>query len=237
MNLGLIYLGMGQVRQGDRGDESCIPAAIQLRVNAENRLGSALVKSSPGAAVAITRRACRSPEVDRRLECALKARYDANAGPTDPGPAGNVGDLATVLTETGKPADALKLLDPIIKAQTVKSGSGYARLIEAQLKALITSGNVEPAIAPMKALEQSGARERAGSALFQTRGFWRRSSSHSSEKRTPRAQMRCAQPARRFLRPSPRARLGQSYESLQWAGEGLSDTRCIHRKRKSCGES
>ena len=48
------------------------------------------------------------------------------AGPTDPGLVGNVGDLATVLTETGKPADALALLDPIIKAQTVKSGPGYA---------------------------------------------------------------------------------------------------------------
>ena len=48
------------------------------------------------------------------------------------------------------------MLDPIIKAQTVKSGPGYARLIEAQLKAYITSGNVESAIASMKALEQSG---------------------------------------------------------------------------------
>ena len=41
------------------------------------------------------------------LNVALKARRDAGAGPTDPGYIGNIGDLATVLTETGKPAEAL----------------------------------------------------------------------------------------------------------------------------------
>src|SRR4029077_13584461 len=62
----------------------------------------------------------------------------------------------TVLSETGKPGEALALLDPVVKAQTVKSGPGYSRLMEAQLKAYIASGKIEPAIAAMKSLEEAG---------------------------------------------------------------------------------
>ena len=108
------------------------------------------------------------------MNVALKARRDANTGQSDPGLVGNVGDLATVLTETGKPAEALKLLDPIIKAQTVNSGPGYSRLIEAQLKAFITSGNVESAIASMKALEQSGGASAAPSFTSSSASFSKR---------------------------------------------------------------
>ena len=58
----------------------------------------------------------RGPEGRRRSSrAALKARQEAGVGQTDPGLVGNVGDLAIVLTETGKPAEALQLLDPIVK--------------------------------------------------------------------------------------------------------------------------
>ena len=66
-----------------------------------------------------------------------------------------------MLTETGKPADALKLLDPIVKVQTIKSGPAYSRLMEAQLMAYIASNQVQQAIATMKSLEQSAAPEPA----------------------------------------------------------------------------
>ena len=39
------------------------------------------------------------------------------------------------------------LLDPIIRAQTTKTGASFARLMEATLLAQINSGQVEPAIA------------------------------------------------------------------------------------------
>ena len=112
---------------------------------------------------------------------------------------GNVGDLATVLTETGKPAEALKLLDPIIKAQTVKSGPGYARLIEAQLKAYITSGNVEPAIASMKTLEQSGGASGRAQLYFKLGKLLEKELESLKEKKNTAALKRMHQAYKTFL--------------------------------------
>ena len=222
MNLGLIYLGMGQY---DKAIE--VMSAVRRRssfwVNAENRLGSAHWAKSR----ALERRGdntAAQAEAQKSIDdlnVALKARYDANAGPTDPGLVGNVGDLATVLTETGKPADALKLLDPIIKAQTVKSGSGYARLIEAQLKALITSGNVEPAIASMKALEQSGGASERAQLYFKLGKLLEKELESLKEKKNTAALSRMRTAYKTFLTTLAASTSGQSYESLQWAGEGL----------------
>ena len=104
MNLGQIYLGMGQY---DKAIE--VLSAVRRRsrdwVSAQNRLGTAHWAKSRdlerrGDSTAAQAEAQKAIEV---LNIALKARRDAGAGPTDPGLVGNVGDLATVLTETGKP--------------------------------------------------------------------------------------------------------------------------------------
>ena len=99
-------------------------------VSSQNRLGAAHWAKSRdlerrGDSAGSQSEAQKAIEV---LNIALKARRESGAGPTDPGLVGNTGDLATVLTETGKPKDALALLAPIVKAQTVKSGAGYAGL-------------------------------------------------------------------------------------------------------------
>ena len=90
------------------------------------------------------------------LQDALNARRESGAAPTDPGLVGNVGDLAIVLTESGKATDALQLLDPIVKVQTIRPGTAYSRLMEAQLMAFIGTNQVQKAIDTMKALEQAG---------------------------------------------------------------------------------
>ena len=157
MNLGLIYSGMGQY---DKAIEAL--AGVRTRgtkwVEAQTRIGAAhWAKSRDLERQGNT--AGAQTEAQKALEflnASLKSRRDAGVAPTDPGLIGNVGDLAVVLTETGKPTEALALLAPVVKAQTVKSGPGFARLMEAQLKAYITSGKVEPAIASMKELEQAG---------------------------------------------------------------------------------
>jgi cellulose synthase operon protein C len=222
MNLGQIYLGMGQY---DKAID--VLSAVRRRsghwVNAENRLGSA--------------HWAKSRDLDRRgdatgaqaeaqkaiddLNVALKARHDASAGPTDSGLVGNVGDLATVLTETGKPADALALLGPTIKAQTVKSGPAYSRLIEAQLKAFITSGNLEPAIASMKALEQSGGASGRMQLYLNLGKLLEKDLESLKEKKNAAALTRRLQEYRTFLTTLAESKAGQSYDSLQWAGEGL----------------
>ncbi len=130
-------------------------------------------------------------------------------------------DLATVLTETGKHDEALQLLEPIVKAQTVKSGAGYARLIEAQLKAFITSGNIKGAIASMEALEQSGGASGRAQLYFTLGKLVERELESLKEKKNTTALTRMNQEYRKFLTNLAQSKSGQSYESLQWAGEGL----------------
>ena len=63
-------------------------------------------------------------EVQRAIalyQAALKARRDAGAGNADLGLIGNACDLATIDLETGKPEEALKLVDPI--AKTLSTGA------------------------------------------------------------------------------------------------------------------
>jgi cellulose synthase operon protein C len=222
INLGMIYLGMGQY---DKAIESL--GAVRRRsrdwVSAQNRLGSAHWAKSRdlerrGDATAAQAETQKAVDI---LNVALKARREANASPTDPGMMGNVGDLATVLTETGEPAEALKLLDPVIKAQTVKSGPGYARLIEAQLKAFVTSGNVESAVAAMKALEQSGGASGRMQLYLNLGKLLEKDLDSLKEKKNTAALTRRLQEYRTFLTTLAESKTGQSYESLQWAGEGL----------------
>ena len=113
------------------------------------------------------------------------------------------------------------MLDPVIKAQTVKSGPGYARLIEAQLKAFITSGKVEPAIASMKALEQSGGASGRAQLYFKLGKLLEKELERSRTKGNTAALARMHQAYRTFLTTLADSKTGQSYESLQWAGEGL----------------
>ncbi len=155
------------------------------------------------------------------LNVALKARRDAGIGLTDPGFVGNVGDLATVLSETGKPDEALKVLDPVVKAQTVKSGVGYSRLVEAQLKALITSGKVEPAIDAMKSLEAAGGAAGRASLYVKLGKLLEKALEdlHSKGKTAELAKMNNAY--KTFLTTLVETKTGQTFESLEWAGEAL----------------
>ena len=115
----------------------------------------------------------------------------------------------------------MKLLDPIIKAQTVKSGPGFARLIEAQLKAYITSGNVESAIASMKVLKESGGATGRAQLYFKLGKLLERELESLKEKKNTAALTRMHKAYKTFLTTLAESKTGQSYESLQWAGEGL----------------
>ena len=124
MNLGQIYFGMGRYDEAIKTYNAIRPRSKQW-IPVQNRLGlvhwskSRLLEyrgDAPGA------QAEAQKAIDA-LNVALKARRDAGTGQTDPGFIGNVSDLATVFTDTGKPNEALTLLDPVIKAQTSEDGS------------------------------------------------------------------------------------------------------------------
>ncbi len=222
MNLGLIYTGRGDYEKAIE-----VLSGVRQRsskwVDAQNRLGVV--------------RWARSRDLERRGETAkakteaqqaldvlyasLKSRRSAGAGPTDPGLAGNAGDLAIVLTETGKPADALALLEPIIRAQTVRSGQTYSRLMEAALSAYIAGNQVEKAIDSMKSLEQGGGAAGKVQLYFKLGKLLEHEIDALREKKDMATLGRLHKAYRTFLTTLAESKSNHTYDSLQWAGESL----------------
>ena len=135
---------------------------------------------------------------------------------------GNVGDLAIVLTESGKATEALQLLDPVVKAQTVQTGLAYSRLMEAQLIAFIGTNQVPQAIATMKTLEQQGGGGANLTQLYLKLGkLLQRELDALKEKGNTTAFAQMHQSYKTFLTTLAGAKTGQTYESLEWAGESL----------------
>ncbi len=106
--------------------------------------------------------------------------------------------------------------------------------MEAQLKAFITSGNVEPAIASMKALEQSGGASGRAQLYFKLGKLLEKELESLKQKGNTAALSRMHQAYKTFLTTLAESKTGQSYESLQWAGEGLLDARRLRRKPRKC---
>jgi tetratricopeptide (TPR) repeat protein len=222
LNLGLIYVGRGEY---DRA--IAVLEAIRRRSNkwtdAQTRLGGA----HWGKSRLLDRRgdatgaALESKKAFDILNATLKARQDAGATATDPGLIGNVGDLAIVLTESGKPADALKLLEPIVRAQHVRSGPAFSRLMEAQLTALIATSQVEQAIATMRTLEQAGGAGNLTQLYLKLGKLLERELESLREKGNTAAFARVHQAYKTFLTTLAERKTGQTYESLEWAGERL----------------
>jgi tetratricopeptide (TPR) repeat protein len=155
------------------------------------------------------------------LDRTLKARQAAGAALTDPGFVGNAADLAVALTETGKAGEALKLLEPINKAQTDMAGVSFARLKEATLLAQINSGQVEPAITTMRSLEQSGPGTGRAQLYFKLGKLLERELDRLRARKETATLTRMEQSYRAFLTALTESKAGQTYESLQWAGESL----------------
>ena len=223
MNLGLIYLGMGQYDKAIEAFGAVRRKSRQWAAGAEPA-GRGPLGQEPRPGTAGRRRGCpvRSPEGDRhaerRLEGPPRSRRRARR------PRLWSATSATWRSSSPRPAsrrNALALLDPVIKAQTVKSGPGYARLIEAQLKAYIASGKVEPAIASMKALEQAGGAAGRAQLYFKLGKLLEKELDRLREKGNTTALATMHQAYKTFLTTLVESKTGQTYESLEWAGEGL----------------
>jgi tetratricopeptide (TPR) repeat protein len=222
INLGLIHQGRGQYDQAIT-EFDAVRERSPKKIEAQTRLGAA--------------RWAKSRMLDRRgdkdkaaaeaqlaidlLDKTMKTRQTAGAGPTDAGLIGNAADLAVALTETGKAKEALAILDPINQAQTTHTGASFARLEEALLLAQINDGKVESAIATMKALEESGSG--AGRAqLYFKLGKLLETELDKMKARNDMASLKRMQDFyRSFLTALTDSKAGQTYESLQWAGESL----------------
>jgi tetratricopeptide (TPR) repeat protein len=222
MNLGLIYQGRGQYDQAIAEFAAVRPRAPK-KIEAQTRLGSAHWAKSRmhDRRGEKDQAAAESKAAIEILEQALAARRTAGAGPTDAGLMGNAADLAVAWTETGKADAALALLAPILTAQTSKSGTAFARLMEATLLAQINSGQVEAAIASMKTLEQAGSTAGRTQLYFKLGKLLERELDRLREKKDQAGLQRMQQAYRSFLTALTESKGGQTYESLQWAGESL----------------
>ena len=87
--------------------------------------------------------------------------------------------------------------------------------------AQISSGQVEPAIATMKSLEQSGSGSGRAQLYFKLGKLLERELERLKASKDNATLTRMEQSYRAFLTALTESKAGQTYESLQWAGESL----------------
>ena len=162
-----------------------------------------------------------------QFKLALKARADSKAPPTDKDLLSNACDLADVYLFQDRPKDALDLLDPLSKAVADKKPSeeeapARARLIERMLRALIGMGEVNRAIDEMKALETSGGSGQSMATLYFSLGrLLEKEMAILKEKGDQAALAKTRETYQKFLDALAASESGQSYDSLEWAGEAM----------------
>jgi cellulose synthase operon protein C len=163
-----------------------------------------------------------------KLNTSLKARRDANAADTDVALINNACDLAIIELETGKPADALTLLDPIAKklaamrAREPSVNTAYSRVVASILRGHVSTGKVEIAIADMKTLESIGGTGNGAAQLYYELGRLLEKEMDSLKRRNDKAGLaRTEQSYQKFLKALVASKSGQTFQSLRWAADNL----------------
>ena len=128
-----------------------------------------------------------------------------------------------------------QLLDPIVKAQTVKSGPGIRAADRGPAQGLYHLGQGR-AGDRLDEGPRAVRRSRAAGPSFTSSwaSFWKRSSTRSSKRNNTTALARMHQAYKTFLTTLAESKTGQSYDSLQWAGEGLLDARRLSPMPRRC---
>lgn len=223
MTLGQIYHGTGRYPKAIESF-GAVRAKSSKYLEARTKLGASHWEQSQSL-----RRSGKSSEADAEvvkavevLSAALKGRQDAGNPPTDPALLANACDLADVYLETGRPEDALKLLDPLAKAQTNPTGQAFARLTAALLRAHIGTNQVDKAIADMGTLEKAGTGGAGLTQLYLKLGKLLETEMEALKKKGDGAGLNRIRSAYlQFLTALANSKSGQTYESLEWAGENL----------------
>lgn len=222
LTLGKIYQGTGKYDKAIESFSVVRPKSTKW-LEAQSGLGATLWANSQ-----VVRSAGKTADADAQvakavatLQGALKARQDAGDPPTDPGFINNACDLADIYLDTSRPDEALKLLDPIAKQQKTLSGAPFARLTANLLRAHIGNNQVELAMADMATLEKAGG----GSGLTQLYfglGKLLEKEMEALKKKGDSAGLNKTRTSfQKFLGALAASKSGQTYESLQWAGEQM----------------
>jgi tetratricopeptide (TPR) repeat protein len=226
LTLGQIYQGFGQYPKAIAAYES-VRAKSPKWVEAQTRLGGSHWLQS------LVLRQAKTPEADKEaekevqnalgcLQGALKARRDSGAAAADPGLIDNACDIADIDLETGRADEAVRLLDPIVKANTPNSSPTYTRLLSDLLRALVATGKVEQALAAMATLEKAGGNDQDRAQLYFSLGKLLQKELDRLRERGDSAGLNRTQQAyQKFLSALAESKSGQTYESLRWAGENM----------------
>ena len=229
MTMGLVALGRGQYPDAISAFEA-VRSSSSRWVDAQNSTGDAHWRQS-----LLLREKGNAKEADAevqqalaKLNSSLKARRDANAAETDLGLVTNACDLAIIYLETNKPADALKLLDPIAKKlasltnRSAPLNAAYARLLSYVLRGHVATGKVDLAIADMKTIEGIGGAGNGAAQLYYELGRLLEREIETLKKRNDKAGLaRTEQAYQKFLKALIASKSGQTFQSLSWAADNL----------------
>ncbi len=229
MTAGQIALGSGRYAEAIKWFEA-VRSASPKWADAQGFAGDAHWKRS----LVLRDKDANSKEADAEVQkaigayqAAIKTRKGAGAGDADLGLVGNTCDLATIDIEVGKPEDALKLVEPSIKALGIAGksptvASALARILAIRLRANVAVGQVDRALADMNALEHSGGAGSDRAQLYFELGRLLEKEMENLRKKNNTAALERTQAAyRKFLSALAASKSGQTYESLMWAGSNL----------------
>jgi tetratricopeptide (TPR) repeat protein len=225
--MGEVAMGRGQYPEAARAFES-VRAASPRHLDAQVKAGDAHWRQS-----LVLRGAERSAEADaeakRSLELvsgALEARRQAQVPPTDPGWIRNVNALAEIHRGSGRPQEALALLEPLAQALQNATSTELAPLRETVLILLLQchldAGKPDLAVADMKVLESLGTtRSKLTQLYYQlSRTLQKEIEAHETQGDRVGAQ-RSRDAFEQFLKALVSSEAGQSFDSLAFAGDAL----------------
>jgi cellulose synthase operon protein C len=221
--LGQIHHGTGKYDKAIEAFQAIRPKSSKY-LEGQTRMGGSYWKKSQ-----LLRRDGKIAEADAAqnqavatLQSALKARSDLGNPPGDPALIGNACDLADIYLEISKPDEAVKLLEPLAKAQTSPSGATFARLTADLLRAHIDTYRIDLAMADMAALEKAGGSAAEPTQLYLSLGKLLEKEMDALKKKGDSAGLNRASAAfLKFLTALAQSKSGQTYESLEWVGENM----------------
>jgi outer membrane protein assembly factor BamD (BamD/ComL family) len=226
--LGDIAMGRGQYADAARWLEQ-VREASPKRLDAQVKAGDAHWRLAQRlrAEDKATEAEVEAKTALDRVAGALQARDAAGAAPTDPSRIANVNALAEIHRASGRPAEAIALIEPI--AQALRGGSPseevvplYAASLSILLRSQLAAGQADRAIATMKTLEAVSPSKATLTQLYFELGRSLQSELDALEKARNQAAYRRTQEAyKQFLQTLANSEAGQSYDSLQWAGESM----------------
>ncbi|WP_406697281.1 tetratricopeptide repeat protein [Singulisphaera sp. Ch08] len=224
MTLGQVYHGTGQYAKAIEAYQSVRPKASRW-VDAQTKVGASHWEQSKifqrtGAPKEAEAEAAKALE---SLNAALKARQAAGVLPADPDLLGNICDIADIQLETGKAPEALVLLEPTAKAAGAggSTGPAFSRLMAALLRAHINAGQIEKAQADMAVLEKQGGGANLAQLYFGLGKLLEAEMKVLKDKGDRAGLTKRQADYLKFLTALANAKSGQTYESLQWAGEQM----------------